>query len=177
MFTGDFTKGLKKMSNGILRIVLNPFQAILTGIITTINGTIDLLNMIPGVKMSPIEPPNLLEMVQGDDVLSPGQNTSGYGKRTLFGPEGAISLNDKDTVIAGTDLFQKGNDVISPSITTRPTSGKENKPSDSKKDPIVVSNKTAPKKEIKQTQPDYGDKFDRLIAAMNKRNEAAVLIQ
>ena len=29
----------------------------------------------------------------------------GYGKRTLMAPEGAISLNDKDTVIAGTNLF------------------------------------------------------------------------
>jgi hypothetical protein len=46
-----------------------------------------------------------------DDMLSPGQGTSGYGKRTLFGPEGAIQLNDKDTVIAGTNLF--GNDVMS----------------------------------------------------------------
>ena len=48
----------------------------------------------------------------GDDVMSPGENTSGYGKRTLFGPEGAISLNNKDTVIAGTNLF-KGDDVVS----------------------------------------------------------------
>jgi uncharacterized membrane protein len=35
----------------------------------------------------------------------------GYGQRTLLGPEGAIQLNDKDTVIAGTNLF--GNDVKS----------------------------------------------------------------
>ena len=48
----------------------------------------------------------------GDDVMSPGENTSGYGNRTLFGPEGAIALNNKDTVIAGTNLF-KGNDVMS----------------------------------------------------------------
>ena len=40
-------------------------------------------------------------------MISPG-----YGKRTLLAPEGAIALNDKDTVIAGTKLF-KGNDVIS----------------------------------------------------------------
>jgi hypothetical protein len=45
---------------------------------------------------------------KGDDVLSEG----GYGKRTLLAPEGAIALNDKDTVIAGTKLF-KGNDVVS----------------------------------------------------------------
>jgi hypothetical protein len=43
--------------------------------------------------------------------MSPGGSSSGYGKRTLFGPEGAIQLNDKDTVIAGTNLF--GNDVRS----------------------------------------------------------------
>jgi hypothetical protein len=48
---------------------------------------------------------------QGNDVFSPGENSSGYGNRTLFGPEGAIQLNNKDTVIAGTNLF--GDDVKS----------------------------------------------------------------
>lgn len=43
-----------------------------------------------------------------DDLMSA---PPGYGKRTLIGPEGAIQLNDKDTVIAGTNLF--GNDVAS----------------------------------------------------------------
>jgi hypothetical protein len=32
----------------------------------------------------------------------------GYGKRTLLAPEGAIQLNDDDTVIAGTDLMGGG---------------------------------------------------------------------
>ena len=50
---------------------------------------------------------------KADDMMSPGSNSSGYGSRTLFGPEGAIALNNKDTVIAGTNLFPKGNDVIS----------------------------------------------------------------
>jgi len=48
---------------------------------------------------------------KGNDIMSPGQGSSGYGKRTLLGPEGAIQLNNKDTVIAGTNLF--GNDVKS----------------------------------------------------------------
>ena len=52
----------------------------------------------------------------GNDIFSPGTGGSGYGSRTLFGPEGAIALNNKDTIIAGTDLFQKGNDVISPPV-------------------------------------------------------------
>ena len=54
-----------------------------------------------------------MSVTKGDDVMSAGSNTSGYGNRTLFGPEGAIALNNKDTVIAGTNLFPKGNDVIS----------------------------------------------------------------
>jgi esterase/lipase len=49
--------------------------------------------------------------MQGNDVFSPGEGSSGYGKRTLFGPEGAIQLNNKDTVIAGTNLF--GDDIAS----------------------------------------------------------------
>ena len=66
--------------------------------------------------------------LQGNDIISPG---SGYGKRTLLAPEGAIALNDKDTVIAGTKLF-RGNDVVStdnkninipsPSISNSPKS-------------------------------------------------------
>jgi hypothetical protein len=39
--------------------------------------------------------------------VSPGKGDSGYGSRTLMGPEGAIALNNKDTVIAGTNLFPK----------------------------------------------------------------------
>jgi hypothetical protein len=37
---------------------------------------------------------------KGDDIVS-----EGYGARTLMGPEGSIALNDRDTVIAGTNLF------------------------------------------------------------------------
>ena len=32
----------------------------------------------------------------------------GYGKRMMFSPEGAISFNDKDTIVAGTDLGGRG---------------------------------------------------------------------
>jgi len=52
-----------------------------------------------------------LAMGTADDMVSPAPGGSGYGKRTLLGPEGAIQLNDKDTVIAGTNLF--GDDVKS----------------------------------------------------------------
>tara|TARA_R110000796_G_scaffold51968_1_gene122594 strand:+ start:985 stop:3099 length:2115 start_codon:yes stop_codon:yes gene_type:complete len=45
---------------------------------------------------------------KGNDVFSPGGKGAGFGSRTLMGPEGAISLNNKDDVVAGTDLFKKG---------------------------------------------------------------------
>ena len=50
-----------------------------------------------------------LSSKKGDDIASLGDNSSGYGKRTLLGPEGAIALNNKDTVLAGTNLFPKNN--------------------------------------------------------------------
>jgi hypothetical protein len=50
---------------------------------------------------------------KANDMMSPGDGSSGYGKRTLLGPEGAIQLNNKDTVIAGTKLFDQGDDVTS----------------------------------------------------------------
>jgi len=43
-------------------------------------------------------------MESGNDVFMPGAQ-SGYGNRTILGPEGAIALNNKDSIIAGTDLF------------------------------------------------------------------------
>ena len=48
---------------------------------------------------------------KANDGFFPSAGGSGYGKRTLLGPEGAIQLNNNDDVVAGTDLFKKGNDV------------------------------------------------------------------
>ena len=47
-----------------------------------------------------------------DGVISPQAGGSGYGKRVLHGPEGSISFNNKDTIVAGTNL-NYGNDVVS----------------------------------------------------------------
>jgi hypothetical protein len=51
-----------------------------------------------------------------NDVLSMPTGTSGYGSRMLFGPEGAISLNNKDMVVAGTDLASNNNSSGSPAV-------------------------------------------------------------
>jgi hypothetical protein len=95
-------------------------------------------------------------MTKGDDVMSPGQGGGGYGSRTLLGPEGAIQLNNKDTVIAGTNLFDKGDDVMS--------------------GPISVSNRTASKREVIQ-DPNSGinARLDRLISTTGKVNAIPTL--
>ena len=49
-----------------------------------------------------------------DDMVSPG-----YGKRTLFSPEGTIALNNNDTIIAGTNLFPSNN-IQAPDLTPPP---------------------------------------------------------
>lgn len=63
-----------------------------------------------------------LQAFKGDDVVSPSQGGSGYGKRTLLGPEGAIALNNNDTIVAGTDLGggSRESNVSAPSIDLGP---------------------------------------------------------
>ena len=60
-------------------------------------------------------------LVTGDDVISPG-----YGKRTLLMDEGAIALNDKDTVIAGTNLGGSGRSNASPQTVDTITKSQAN---------------------------------------------------
>ena len=100
------------------------------------------------------------EAKKGNDIVSPGGSGGGYGKRTLFGPEGAIQLNDKDTVIAGTNLFdKKADDMVS-----------------APKGAISVSNSTAPKKET-PVDPNAGTnaRLDALIATTGRVNAIPTL--
>jgi hypothetical protein len=58
----------------------------------------------------------LLNSQKADDMISEG----GYGKRTILSPEGAIKLNNNDTIIAGTNLGGGKSETISPSIDLTP---------------------------------------------------------
>ena len=53
----------------------------------------------------------LAAYTMSDGIIGPSGG-NGFGDRVLFGPEGAISFNNKDTIVAGTNLF-KANDMIS----------------------------------------------------------------
>jgi hypothetical protein len=54
----------------------------------------------------------LLGAEVGDMIFGKADDMVGYGARTLITPQGAVALNNQDTVIAGTNLF-KGDDVFS----------------------------------------------------------------
>ena len=58
-----------------------------------------------------------------DGIISPKSGGGGYGDRVLYGPEGAISFNNKDTIVAGTNLF--GNDVASGPEASKAVGGNE----------------------------------------------------
>jgi hypothetical protein len=98
-------------------------------------------------------------MSQADDMMSPGESGGGYGKRTLFGPEGAIQLNDKDTVIAGTNLFDKETNSTSNSPQV-----------------MSVSNSTAPRRES-TVDPNIGmnARLDKLISVTERVNTISTL--
>jgi hypothetical protein len=107
----------------------------------------------------------LLSGIKANDIVAPAPGGSGYGKRTLLGPEGAIQLNDKDTVIAGTNLFgDKGSSEKADDMMSSP------------KGTIQVANSTAPKKE---TPPDpsagTNARLDALIATTGKVNSISTL--
>jgi hypothetical protein len=86
---------------------------------------------LAGLAVAGVVTAGISSMVKGNDIFSPSQGGSGYGKRTLLAPEGAIQLNDRDNIIATTNPMQADDLMSSPKGT------------------IQVSNKTTPKKEEK----------------------------
>ena len=164
---GGFINGLKEGQPIIVAITAALVAMKAQAIMTAIFSIFESLAKIPfglGLPLAGVAVAGMISLAtssskKGNDVMSPGGGSSGYGKRTLFGPEGAIQLNNKDTVIAGTDLFKKGDDVMS-----------------GPKGSLSVSNKTAPRKEVKQ-DPNAGmnARLDKLIATTGKVNSISTL--
>ena len=83
---------------------------------------------------------SLISSFKGNDVFSPGNDSPGYGKRTLFGPEGAIKLNDKDTVIAGTNLFDGEPSKETTTISSKETNKISSKETTNKSTQTQITN-------------------------------------
>jgi hypothetical protein len=52
------------------------------------------------------------QVSKADDIVSPG-----YGQRAIVSPEGTIALNNRDTIVAGTDLGGGGGMDLTPMIS------------------------------------------------------------
>ncbi len=109
------TQSIIEMKNQMaaFNTVMESLNTILQATVISFGPLIELLKFgalgISGVVsavLSPLAVVNdaLRPLVEGDDVLSGPVGASGRGGRVLLGPEGAISLNNRDTVVAGTNL-------------------------------------------------------------------------
>lgn len=114
------TNGIVMARTGMLSIQAGLEATSLTRTVgNAVFSAISSFSKIPfgiGVPLGLIAAAGIVSMAAkyfADDMMSPGESKPGYGSRTLMGPEGAIALNNKDTVIAGTNLFPKGDDVMS----------------------------------------------------------------
>jgi hypothetical protein len=180
MFAGWLGKGSAAAT--ALKVVLYPIAAIV-GVIAAglIYASLAAIPVI-GPALGAIAVAGMIGMLakaamgssssakKGNDIMSPAPGGGGYGKRTLFGPEGAIQLNDKDTVIAGTDLFKKGNDS-----SINPPKKVDDMMS-APKGAITVANSTSPKPQPVQ-DPNAGTnaRLDALISATTKVNAIPTL--
>ena len=107
---------------------------------------------------------------KGSDIMSPPPGGGGYGKRTLFGPEGAIQLNNKDTIIAGTDLFKKGDGA-----SINPPKKVDDMMS-APKGALTVANSTSPKPQpVQDSSAGTNARLDALISATTKVNAIPTL--
>jgi hypothetical protein len=101
----------------------------------------------------------MMNSMMDDGIIGPAAGgKSGYGKRVLFGPEGAISFNDKDTIVAGTNLF--GDDVVS-----EPGKSAKTTPKGTNKQNINVKVEMGPTNDlIKKTNENTG----KALIALNE---------
>ena len=91
---------------------------------------------------------------------------AGYGSRVLSSPEGTFALNNKDTVVAGTNLFQKADDVELSgegelSVSPKPMVIEKDE-SNNQKGPIIIEKDTPDN----QTGPNLDSFVDKMVAGM-----------
>lgn len=168
----DIIKGIVKamIALKVAQLVYNGYQAVSLAlskkqaaaerkdaIASAYSGAMKSLGPIPivGVGLALAAAVGVIAALNGafssaDDMMS----KPGYGSRTLVGPEGAIQLNNKDTVIAGTNLF--GDDVKSEPGKSTETSGKGE---------IKLQPQSPPSLNLTPLE----NKMDLLIAAVEKR--------
>jgi hypothetical protein len=110
----NLAKGVgNALAAGGIAATLAQMGAAIAGAIPAIFSTFALIPFGLGIPLAIAAIAGMIGMASSfmnDGVVSPQSGSSGYGSRVLFGPEGSISFNNKDTIVAGTDLF--ANDAV-----------------------------------------------------------------
>lgn len=83
------------------------WKAAMSGPLAIITGGIAALGIGAGITAAIM---SSSKSENANDLVDPGGSGGGYGKRSLITPKGTYALNNKDTVIAGTNLF-RANDL------------------------------------------------------------------
>jgi hypothetical protein len=92
-----------------------------TAVATTTTATaVSFGAMLPVILGAAGAIAGLIAGMNADDLFSPGQGGSGYGKRTLLAPEGAYKLNDNDNIIATTNPVNVNDMISGPKGSIRP---------------------------------------------------------
>jgi hypothetical protein len=109
ILSGDFESGFKKIGQGILGIILMPFQAIVDLAVGFINLLIDGVNMIPGVDLDYLPSPNLAGLVGGLVGLEQGGTVTKGGAFMVgeSGPE-VVNLSPGDAVTPNNQITGNG---------------------------------------------------------------------
>jgi hypothetical protein len=113
IISGDFESGFKKIGNGLVKVILSPFQAVVEFFTSMINSMVGWANRIPGVEIDKFETPNLTKMMIGD-MYSPSN-----GKTQVSTKEGGLfELSKNDSLFAFPESKIKTNSGGSSSTTT-----------------------------------------------------------
>ena len=106
----------------------------------TAQSIINPLAAVAGLALAATVGSLIYGAIKGDDIISKSSGLSGYGDRVLLGPEGAISLNNKDTIVAGTNLFKANDMTLSPEGTNTVVDNQDNTALISKMDQLIAVN-------------------------------------
>ena len=106
----------KGVALSIGKMVAKYIAAFSSNPITAVVGTVAALAIAAKVF-------SLATKKAGDLHSGPSGDSSGYGRRTLIAPEGTFALSNRDTVIAGTNLFQGGGNYRANDLVSEGTGG------------------------------------------------------
>jgi hypothetical protein len=105
-----FNLAVTKLQDLIGNLVAGPFGQLLDMVSSIANIILKIIQPFINIAGAILNP--ILKGISGTLGAITGDDVVGYGARTLITPQGAVALNNNDTVIAGTNLF-KGDDVMS----------------------------------------------------------------